>query len=115
MLAPGMGAKKRARPKSASPLDYEIIQPFAQLGRPLFQPLEEERQETKSARFATSRFESGVLRATRTICARNTRARSTAKPCAISPTSWLPRIERALFVDGFPTLRPSTCVLTDSI
>jgi hypothetical protein len=42
--------------------DYEIIQPFAQLGRPLFQPLEEEQKETKTARFATSRFKSGVLR-----------------------------------------------------
>lgn len=42
--------------------DYEIIQPFAQLGRPLFHVDDSERAETKSARFATSKFKSGVLR-----------------------------------------------------
>ena len=42
--------------------DYEIIQPFPQLGRPVHRVDEAERESTLTARFATSRFKSGVLR-----------------------------------------------------
>lgn len=42
--------------------DYEIIQPFPQLGRALYHVAPEEREETATARFAEMRFKSGVLR-----------------------------------------------------
>ncbi|MDF2692070.1 MAG: hypothetical protein K0S65_453 [Labilithrix sp.] len=42
--------------------DYEIIQPFAQLGRALNATSEQERTGATSARFAETRFKSGVLR-----------------------------------------------------
>ena len=44
---------------SESLADYEIIQPFAQLGRPVFHVEATERESTMTARFATSRFKSG--------------------------------------------------------
>ena len=42
--------------------DYEIIQPFAQLGRPLYRVEDAERDATFVTRFANTKFKSGVLR-----------------------------------------------------
>ncbi len=42
--------------------DYEIIQPFAQLGRTIHRVEPNEISETATARFAETRFKSGVLR-----------------------------------------------------
>jgi hypothetical protein len=42
--------------------DYEIIQPFPQIGRPTFRVEEAERAEKYVKRFAETRFKSGVLR-----------------------------------------------------
>src|SRR5581483_6966641 len=42
--------------------DYEIIQPFAQLGRTLHRVALEEQKETKCTRFAATKFKSGVIR-----------------------------------------------------
>jgi Domain of unknown function (DUF4132) len=42
--------------------DYEIIQPFPQLGRSIYAMSAEEREATTSARFASTRFRSGMLR-----------------------------------------------------
>jgi hypothetical protein len=42
--------------------DYEIIQPFPQIGRPIHRAEENEKTETYVKRFATSKFKSGVLR-----------------------------------------------------
>jgi hypothetical protein len=42
--------------------DYEIIQPFPQLGRAIFRVEDQEREEKYVKRFAASKFKSGVLR-----------------------------------------------------
>jgi hypothetical protein len=42
--------------------DYEIIQPFEQLGRRLYRVEENEKGETMVQRYAESKFKSGVLR-----------------------------------------------------
>jgi len=42
--------------------DYEIIQPFPQLGRPIHRAEDAEKTETYVKRFAASQFKSGVLR-----------------------------------------------------
>jgi hypothetical protein len=42
--------------------DYEIIQPFPQMGRPLHRVEEAEKAEQYVKRYATSKFKSGVLR-----------------------------------------------------
>ena len=42
--------------------DYEIIQPFPQIGRPIHRVEEAEKSETYVKRYATTKFKSGVLR-----------------------------------------------------